>query len=108
MVGTERIMSSGNKLSDDLFFNNAWKKEDRDAQLIKKQYCFIIFLFIICLLLLIGWMREPADLTIHIPPDISNGATLKVGEIPKPVIYSFAYEVWQEINYWPNDGMIDY
>ena len=45
---------------------------------------------------------------IYIPPDISNGATFKVNEIPNPLIYSFAYELWQEINYWPEESGQNY
>ena len=70
---------------------NAWRKEDADAIIIKLQNKFIIILCLIALGLFIGWMREPSDLTIHIPPDIQNGATIKVGTIPPPLIYSFAY-----------------
>lgn len=87
---------------------DTWKKEDKDAQLIKAQNKFIGLLFIICVGCFIGWMTAPSRMTVYIPPDISNGATLKAGEIPSPLIYSFAYEVWQEINYWPTEGTQDY
>src|SRR5687768_2739742 len=102
MVNKEKIMS----VIDKLF--NAWKKEDRDAQFIKIQTRFIVLLFVLCIFTLIGWTTSPSRLTVYIPPDISNGATLKAGTIPNPLIYSFAYEVWQEINYWPQDGTQDY
>jgi len=91
---------------DKLF--DAWKKEDKDAQIIRAQKHFIFLLFAICILSFIGWMTAPSRMTVYIPPDISNGATLKAGEIPDPLIYSFAYEVWQEINYWPQEGTQDY
>lgn len=91
---------------DKLF--NAWKKEDKDAQVIQLQKRFIYLLGLLCFLFCIGWMNSPSQLTVYIPPDISNGATLKAGEIPNPLIYSFAYEVWQEINYWPHEGTQDY
>ena len=87
---------------------DAWKKEDRDGQIVKLQKQFIFLLFGLCLLCFIGWMTAPSRLTVYIPPDISNGATLKANEIPNPLIYAFAYEVWQEINYWPQDGTEDY
>lgn len=91
---------------DKLF--NTWKKEDHDAQVIKLQYRFILFLLCICILAFIGWMTSPSRMTIYVPPDISNGATLKVDEIPSPLIYSFAYEIWQGVNNWPQDGAQDY
>lgn len=87
---------------------NAWKKQDRDYALIRAQAIFIGILVLLCALFCLGWMTSPARLRIYIPPDISNGATLKVNTIPNPLIYSFAYEVWQELNYWPEDGSKDY
>lgn len=47
------------------------------------------------------------DITVHIPPDLSNGATMKAGYIPKASVYLFASEVWRSINYWEQDGDID-
>ncbi len=87
---------------------NAWKKQDQDYALIRAQAIFIGLLFLLCAFFCIGWMTAPSRLRIYIPPDISNGATLKVNQIPNPLIYSFAYEVWQELNYWPEDGSKDY
>lgn len=87
---------------------DAWKKEDKDYQIIKAQKHFILILLAICMLCFLGWMTSPSRLTVYIPPDISNGATMKAGEIPSPLVYSFAYEIWQEINYWPSDGLQDY
>lgn len=87
---------------------DAWKKEDRDGQMVRLQKQFIFLLFGLCVLCFIGWMTAPSRLTVYIPPEISNGATLKANEIPNPLVYAFAYEVWQEINYWPQDGTEDY
>jgi integrating conjugative element protein (TIGR03746 family) len=90
------------------FLFNAWRKEDKDAQIITFQKRFIIILFGFCALCLMGWMTSPSRMTVYIPPDITNGATLKANSIPNPLVYSFAYEVWQEINYWPQEGTDDY
>lgn len=87
---------------------NTWKKEDHDTQIIRLQRNFIYILCAIALLAFIGWMYAPSKLTIYIPPDISNGVTQKVNEIPKAFIYSFTYELFQEINHWANEGTIDY
>jgi integrating conjugative element protein (TIGR03746 family) len=86
----------------------AWKKEDADAHVIKLQKIFIYILAVLSLIFSIGWMTSPSRLTIYIPPEIQNGATLKVGSIPDPLIYSFAYEIWQELNYWPKEDGDDY
>jgi integrating conjugative element protein (TIGR03746 family) len=87
---------------------NAWKKEDRDAALIRALRGVIGLLFVLSLVLAAGWMTAPSHFRIYIPPDISNGATIKINEVPNPLIYSFAYELWQEMNYWPQDGSQDY
>ncbi|HVV67998.1 MAG TPA: TIGR03746 family integrating conjugative element protein [Gammaproteobacteria bacterium] len=87
---------------------NAWKKEDRDRAVIHVQSRFIIVLVLLCALISVGWMTAPSRLRVYIPPDISNGATIKVSEIPAPLIYSFTYEIWQELNYWPEDGSKNY
>lgn len=85
-----------------------WRKEDADNQIIKLQSKFILILALISAGLAIGWMRSPSDITIHIPPDIQNGATMKIGSIPSSLIYSFTYDLWQELNSWPIDGESDY
>lgn len=86
----------------------AWKKEDADRHIIQLQKKVIWILCLFSLIFFIGWQTSPSRLTVYIPPDIQNGATLKAGSIPKPLIYSFAYEIWQEINYWPTESGEDY
>lgn len=86
----------------------AWKKEDKDAAVITAQKRCIWIIVGLCALFCVGWMRSPSQMTIHVPPDISNGATFKVNEIPTSFIYSFAYEIWQGVNYWSEDGTKDY
>lgn len=86
----------------------AWKKEDADARVIQLQTYFIYTLCVISLTIVIGWMTSPSRLTVYIPPDIQNGATMKAGSIPSSLIYSFAYEIWQELNYWPDESLDDY
>ena len=76
--------------------------------MIQLQKYFINILFLLCAAFFIGWITSPSRLTIYLPPDIQNGATIKVGTIPAPLIYSFTYEIWQEINYWAKEGEVDY
>src|SRR5437868_2438397 len=86
------------------WLTQAWKKEDADERVIQlQQYC-IFALLVLTLILLIGWGTSSSRLTVYIPPDIQNGSTIRAGSIPDPLIYSFAYEIWQELNYWPNEG----
>jgi integrating conjugative element protein (TIGR03746 family) len=90
------------------WLTNAWKKEDADAQIIKLQKYFISVLIVLNVALFIGWLTAPSRLTVYIPPEIQNGATLKAGSIPESLIYSFAYEIWEELNYWPDEDGEDY
>ncbi len=55
-----------------------------------------------------GWSNAPSDITVHIPPDLSSGASMSVGDIPAPNLYSFAFYMWQQLNRWPEDGAKDY
>lgn len=66
---------------------------------------------IVAVAALIGWRTRDTNLTIHIPPDLSSGAVLKVGkraDVPPPNVYIFAFHVWQQINNWTKDGATDY
>jgi integrating conjugative element protein (TIGR03746 family) len=109
MVSQENVMQVSNVFKEYKgWITHAWRKEDADAKVIKLQKYFIGILLVVCTAFCIGWMMEPKQLTVYIPPDIRNGATMKVGTIPLPLIYSFTYEIWQELNYWPADGETDY
>lgn len=44
------------------------------------------------------------DITVHVPPDLSGGATFSAGSIPKPNVYLFASEVWRSVNFWQENG----
>ena len=55
-----------------------------------------------------GWSKTPQDLRLHLPPDLSEGVTLKPGEVPKPNVYTFGYYMWQQLNRWPSDGAKDF
>lgn len=90
------------------WITSAWKKEDADREIIRLQKRLMGVLCVFSLAFFIGWITAPSRLMVYVPPDIQNGATLKAGTIPDPLIYSFAYEVWQELNYWANDTGEDY
>ena len=68
-------------------------------------------LAVITLAALAGWRFKETQLTAHIPPDLSNGASLKIGgtpQVPTPNVYVFGFYIWQQINNWPKDGGTDY
>jgi len=65
-------------------------------------------LAVVCVGLWFGWASAPTRLTIHVPPDLRVGATMKADEIPPANVYAFAHYLLQQINYWPDDGSKDY
>ena len=68
-------------------------------------------LAIITVLALLDAHYKDTQLTAHIPPDLSNGATIKIGgkaEVPPASVYAFGFYIWQQINNWPTNGAQDY
>jgi len=58
-----------------------------------------------------GWHNAGKELTAHFPPDLRNGATIRMSqapEVPAHVAYAFGHMIWQKINRWDNDGSKDY
>ncbi|WP_210467426.1 PFL_4703 family integrating conjugative element protein [Vibrio crassostreae] len=51
--------------------------------------------------------QAPKQLTIRIPPDLSNGAVLSPFDFPKPSILSDTSYLWNAINTWKESGEID-
>lgn len=84
------------------------RKIDADAAHILTLRGIIGALLLVIFLLWFGWHQAPKDLTIHIPPDISSGATIKAYQVPDSAVYAFAYYVFQQVNHWSNDGGKDY
>lgn len=70
----------------------------------------------IVLLLLIGLLllqtavihNRQNDITVHVPPDLSNGAVLKPDELQGVSAYAFAMYVWRNLNDWRVSGSDDY
>jgi len=84
------------------------KEIDNVKAHISSLWLVIIVLSLIAVYAVHGWNNAPKDLRVHIPPDLSTGATISIGEVPKPNIWTFAYYFWREINRWPRDGEKDY
>jgi len=62
-----------------------------------------------CALVLgVGWMTAPASLRIHIPPDLTAGATIRPDAPRPPHVYTFALYIWQQLYRWPSDGAREY
>ena len=81
---------------------------DNKQAVIRLQWVFIAILAAALLLAIRGLQLAPAELTLHIPPDLRSGARLRVGEVPPPNVYAFAHYIWQQVNHWSRDGDKDY
>lgn len=69
----------------------------------------LVLSFITNLFLSYGLMTAPDKITVHIPPHIPDeGVTQKANDIPQASVYSFAFYIWQQLNYWPANGAQDY
>jgi integrating conjugative element protein (TIGR03746 family) len=81
---------------------------DNKRFVIKLQWVFIAILTVLALYAISGWRAAPHEMTVHVPPDLRSGTRVKVGEVPLPNVYAFAYYIWQQVNRWPQDGEKDY
>lgn len=55
-----------------------------------------------------GWYQAGKDITVHNPPDLTSGTSRPWWEVPKPNVYSFAAQIFTQINRWSSDGSEDY
>ncbi len=84
-----------------------------DVVAAKNQTIQILLIALVCVSILggmmgAGWMRAPERITLHYPPDLSQGAWQDINEIPKANIYTFVYYIFQQLNRWDSNGEEDY
>ncbi|MGR0116412.1 PFL_4703 family integrating conjugative element protein [Ralstonia pseudosolanacearum] len=65
-------------------------------------------LFVVVVLLSLGWWSAPKNLTIHVPPDLRSGSTRRWWDVPPESVYAFTFYIWQQLQRWPTDGEADY
>ena len=75
---------------------------------LRSLWAVIALLVVVIVAFWIAFMRLPATITVHIPPDLRAGAVLKLEEIPPANVYAFAAYIFQQLNRWPEDGAKDY
>lgn len=78
------------------------------AEHIKSLRWTIVFLVIV---VVAQWVRNGhlEDVRrIYIPPDLTKGAITQFESVPPPVVYTFAYYIWQQLHRWKEDGQKDY
>lgn len=84
-----------------------WNKLAQDARLIYVLVVANVVQFVIIIGLLVCIVLIPTRFTFHIPPDITNGATLHPHKIPKTYVGQFAFFIWQVLNNWQTNGATD-
>lgn len=60
------------------------------------------------LALVVGLAVAPNAITVHIPPDLKNGATVQPNAPSAANVYAFAVYIFQQLNRWPVDGSTDF
>ncbi|WP_428776372.1 DUF2895 family protein [Vibrio sp.] len=56
---------------------------------------------------LIALYRAPDKITFYVPPDLTNGAVMGVGDVPKATVLTNTAYLWIELNTWMNGGQKD-
>ncbi|MDP8185319.1 PFL_4703 family integrating conjugative element protein [Phocoenobacter skyensis] len=68
-----------------------------------------IICFTLVLLAFAGvFYTYPTILQVHNPPDLRAGSQRPWWEVPRPTVYAFAYETFQQLNRWTLNGAEDY
>lgn len=68
----------------------------------------LIGVSLLCLYLIYALKSTQQTLRVHIPPDLSAGASIGVDEVPKANVYAFAFYIFQQLNRWPSNGTAQY
>lgn len=67
--------------------------------------------FVLQTLIILGLIaalyKAPDDITLYVPPDLSNGAVMQIGDVPKANVLSTVSYLWIEINSWIKNGEDD-
>ena len=68
---------------------------------------------VVCLLVAVialWWRNGSLQETrrLYIPPDLTQGMVTDFDNVPAPLVYTFAYYIFQQLNRWPHDGEKDY
>ena len=85
----------------------------RQRLLATSDHVLTLRLIVVCLLVAVialwwrnGLLQETRRL--YIPPDLTQGMVTNFDNVPAPLVYTFAYYIFQQLNRWPSDGEKDY
>lgn len=79
----------------------------RDSHIWSLRLAILVGIVIIGGLIFVIYSKQNS-FDCHIPPDLSQGAKIKPGEILQPSAYTFSQYIWRELNTWPTSGRTDY
>ena len=79
----------------------------RDSHIWTLRIVLLVLMGLLFLQSLVIYSRQN-EITVHVPPDLSKGATLKPGELHAANSYAFANYVWRNLNDWGVSGKDDY
>lgn len=88
---------------------SAYVHELRNLKLTNR--ALMVALLVLCLAIVgltFGLVKLSRSITVYIPPDTTQGATVQAGIPDAANVYGFANYIYQYINHWPNDGEQDY
>jgi integrating conjugative element protein (TIGR03746 family) len=81
---------------------------DNEQQAGRFKTRIIIGQLVLMLIMAVGWSSAPTQISLHYPPDLRSGGSMKVGEIHESEIYLFASYILQQLNNWKENGEMDY
>ena len=81
---------------------------DNEQQASRFKTRIIIGQMVLMLIMAIGWSSAPNQISLHYPPDLRSGGSMKVGEIHESEVYLFTGYILQQLNNWKEDGETDY
>ncbi len=86
----------------------AYQQLQQQNAVVKSLSIVIALLLMILLTLALVWNHLPLQRRMFLSQDMSTGAVIKEGQIPKSTIYHFAFDMFSAINTWTNSGTINY
>lgn len=64
----------------------------------------VLGLFIALIVAITSIMSVVKDITVHVPPDLSEGVSMKIGDYPKANVLTNTNFLWVAINTWKESG----
>lgn len=70
----------------------------------------LVVVFLVMVIIALWWRNGVLQETrrLYIPPDLTQGMVTQFDNVPAPLVYTFAYYIFQQLNRWPDDGEKDY